>query len=166
MTEDPLRRFLVEQEIRRLQATYARAVDRRDWDLLRTVFHPDATDEHGPYRGDVEGLVAFLEAQLADVESTSHLMANCLVTHLDDDSANVETYATAVHRHVRDEGLPVDLTFWVRYLDRFERRNGGWRIADRLVVIDRSRADEVRHGAGVAHAFTTGRPGPDDPSYA
>lgn len=163
--EDPLRQFLVEREIERVQHTYARAVDRRDWDLLRDVFHADAIDEHGPYHGDVDGLVKFLEVQLADVESTTHQMGNCLVEHVTEGVARVETYATCVHRHVRADGSAVDLSFWVRYLDRFERRDGGWRIADRVVVVDRSRGDEVVHGAGIAAEFTTGRAGPDDPSY-
>ncbi|MGE3747892.1 MAG: nuclear transport factor 2 family protein, partial [Sphingomonadaceae bacterium] len=32
-------------------------------------------------------------------------------------------------------------TVYNRYIDRFERRNGEWKIADRLVVLDLTRID-------------------------
>lgn len=166
MTTDPLRRLLDEQAIRQALVSYARAVDRRDWDLLATVFHPDATDEHGPYRGDVPGLIAWLRAELEGVASTTHQLAQSSFDHGADGSVRVETYATAVHRQARRDGTPVDLTFWVRYVDRFEHRWGAWRIADRRVVLDHCRTDDVQHGAGLAAAFLTGSPDRSDPGYA
>ena len=39
-------RFQIEQVMRR----WARAVDRRDWALVREVFHPGAIDDHGMYK--------------------------------------------------------------------------------------------------------------------
>ena len=154
-----------ELAISRLLATYARAVDRRDWDLLRSIFHADATDQHGPYSGGVEGLVSFLEETLADVEITSHTIGQSLIEFVDEDVATSETYALAVHRERRKDGTPVDLRFGVRYLDRLERRDGGWAIADRVVVMDWSRADDVVSGSRVADLFPRGVAGPDDPSY-
>lgn len=106
MTTDPLRRLLDEQAIRQALVSYARAVDRRDWDLLATVFHPDATDEHGPYRGDVPGLIAWLRAELEGVASTTHQLAQSSFDHGADGSVRVETYATAVHRQARRTAPP------------------------------------------------------------
>lgn len=165
MSPDVLEQLLAEHQITRVLATYARAVDRRDWELLRTVFHPDAEDDHGPYVGDVDGLVAFLTEEMAATDSTTHTLGQVLVTHLDADTASVESHATAVHRHTRRDGSLVDLTFWVRYLDRFTRRDGTWRIARRTVVVDRSRSDPVVGGAALAASFTNGVAGPSDPSY-
>lgn len=36
---------------------WCRSVDRLDFDLMKTVFHPDATDAHGAYDGGVDGLM-------------------------------------------------------------------------------------------------------------
>jgi hypothetical protein len=46
---DPeVQRLIDEPAIRRLLASYTRAIDRQDHDLLASLFHPDAIDEHGP----------------------------------------------------------------------------------------------------------------------
>lgn len=160
-----LDRLLAERAITGVLLTYARAVDRQDWDLLRTVFHPDAIDDHGPYVGGVDGLVDFLRREMAQVDSATHLIGNVLVDHLDADTAQVEATATAVHRHTGRDGGLVDLTFSVRYLDRVERREGRWAVASRVVVIDRSRIDPVVRGAGLADGFVRPAPGRADPSY-
>jgi hypothetical protein len=148
-----LDRLLDEQAIRRVLTLYAHAVDRRDWDLLRSLFHPDATDQHGPYVGGVDGLVDFLTAELGKVEVTTHALMNIVVEFADADTALTETYGLAFHRERRRDGRPVDLHFGVRYLDRVERRDGTWRIADRVVLMDWSRADDVVSGAGIAARF-------------
>lgn len=165
MTVPALSRMSAEFEIQRVLATYARAVDRQDWALLRTAFHPDAHDDHGPYRGDVDGLVDFLRGEFARLESSTHMVGQVWCAHHDVDTVSAETAATAVHRHVRRDGSLVDLTFAVRYLDRFERRGGRWAIARRLVVVDRSRIDPVRGGADLASAFVRGRTDERDPSH-
>lgn len=165
MSVPGLSRMLAECEIRHVLATYARAVDRQDWELLRTAFHPDEYDDHGPYRGDVEGLVDFLRGEFAGLESSTHSLGQVWCQHDDVHTVSAETVATAVHRHVRRDGSLVDLTFAVRYLDRFERRDGRWAIARRLVVVDRSRIDPVTEGADLAHAFLRGRTDERDPSH-
>jgi SnoaL-like domain len=42
-----LAHLLDESAIRQLLARYSRAIDRRDYELLRSCYHPDAVDEHG-----------------------------------------------------------------------------------------------------------------------
>ena len=39
-----IRRLADRQAIEDTIARYARGVDRRDWDLVRSTYHPDATD--------------------------------------------------------------------------------------------------------------------------
>ncbi|MEY3566868.1 MAG: hypothetical protein RLZ19_882, partial [Actinomycetota bacterium] len=39
------------EHIRDVVYRYARGVDRRDFDLVRSCYHPDATDDHGPFTG-------------------------------------------------------------------------------------------------------------------
>src|ERR1700677_714889 len=57
--EADIRRLLDEASIRRLLASYCRAVDRGDLTTLRSLYHPDARDDHtGVYSGSVDGFIA------------------------------------------------------------------------------------------------------------
>ena len=46
-----LRRLLDRQAITECVHRYARGLDRRDTDLLRSAYHPDAVEDHGQYVG-------------------------------------------------------------------------------------------------------------------
>ena len=50
-------------EIRAVLERYCRAVDRGDLDLLLSVYHPDATDDHGMYSGNGHEFAHWLLAQ-------------------------------------------------------------------------------------------------------
>jgi hypothetical protein len=50
-------------------------------------------------------------------------------------------------------------------VDRMERRNGEWRIADRVVVLDSQRSDPVPRDLAPLENFTVGRRDKKDPSY-
>lgn len=54
----------------------------------------------------------------------------------------------------------------LRYLDRFERRGGLWRIAQRTCVWDYSYIVPIRDKWPLGPGFRLGRPGREDPSYA
>ena len=70
-----------------------------------------------------------------------HKINNVLI-ELDGDIARCETCVTVVVRIPLERGA-TDWTHAGRYVDRFERRNGEWRIAHRTVVYDLERFDEV-----------------------
>lgn len=150
----------VREAIRDVLRRYGRGVDRRDWDLVRSCYHPDATDDHGVYRGDVDGFVAFFADQVGHWDGTSHHLLDGLID-LDGDVARCETPATAHHWSGDD-----DLVMGVRYLDRFESRDGDWRIARRTVVLEWvTTVPRELPGWPPAASFVAARPGPDDPSY-
>ncbi|MDJ0112200.1 nuclear transport factor 2 family protein, partial [Rhodococcus erythropolis] len=54
-------------------------------------------------------------------------------------------------------------TIKCRYVDRFERRRGEWRIADRIVVFDESREDMIENI--LPTDWVTQRRSFDDPVY-
>ena len=68
-------RFQIEQTIRR----WARAVDRRDWALVREVFHSDAIDDHGMYKGSIDGLIEGLEVRHQCITMSMHVLGNIFI---------------------------------------------------------------------------------------
>lgn len=141
-TQAALQALLDKQEIHEVLMRYCRGIDRCDAELLHGVYHPDATDDHGMFKGKATDFIPWALEALTREQNTSHYIANELI-ELDGDVAYCESYFLAVHRRLGKDGKPVDLMFGGRYADRFERRNGQWKIADRRVVFDRSRLDPV-----------------------
>jgi 3-phenylpropionate/cinnamic acid dioxygenase small subunit len=133
-----LERLLSRQEIQELLARYARGVDRRDWNAVRAAFHPDATDDHGPYKGGLNGFMAYVERRHETIDQAMHFLGNCLIEFATADLALVETYFIAFQWPApQNEGeLIVDRDAIGRYVDRIERRHGEWKIARRIVVLD------------------------------
>jgi hypothetical protein len=154
---DEIEVLLAEREIRRVIDTYARGVDRLDFDLVRNCYWPDATDDHGPYRGDVEGFIEYLGVGLSDFESTMHIMGHSLIdADLSAGVARAETYAVATHRLPQPDGPAIDWVCGLRYVDRFERRDGRWLIARRVCAYEWARTDPVVGRPGFGRHFVRG----------
>ena len=57
--------LVARDSLRCLVTTYSRAVDRRDFKPLRSLYHDDADDHHGDmFRGGADAYVAFVEQAL------------------------------------------------------------------------------------------------------
>jgi SnoaL-like domain len=164
--DDRLQHLCDEQEIHHLLLRYARGIDRRDLELVRSCYHPDATDQHGSYNGDVEGFIAHLARNRGTFERTMHFLGNQLI-ELKGDSAHAETYCVAFHRRAATASAPAaDVYLWLRYIDRLERRDGTWKIAHRVCAFDWSRVDPVGPDDWVfAPETTRGHPSRDDVLY-
>lgn len=156
-----------ERAIRRVVLRYCRGVDRMDADLVRSCYHPDATDDHGSYRGDVDGYIRWAFRLLERYDVTFHLVANQLVD-VAGDTALAESYGVAHHRS-RGPGGGFDptrnLTTGFRYLDRFERRSGEWRIAARVATTEWSRVDDEAGRWAVPARLRTGTRDRNDPVW-
>jgi hypothetical protein len=163
--EAKLQALIDEADIRRVHIRYCRGIDRMDWDLVRSCYHPDAIDRHGSYNGGVEGFIEWAAELLPQFESTQHFTGNQYV-EVHGDVAFAEHYAQAWHRTKPDADKPaMDWVVNIRYVDRMERRNGEWRIADRVVVLDSQRSDPVPEGQAPLENFTVGRRDKEDTSY-
>jgi hypothetical protein len=147
LLEARLRLIEDRQAIHDVIIRYCRGVDRSDPDLVLSAFHDDAIDNHFgavlPFREAIGTLKA---ARSADGRPTSkttsmHNICNVLI-ELEGDVARCETYVTVIVR-IPHEGGAIDWTHAGRYVDRFERRQGEWRIAYRTVVYDLERFDAV-----------------------
>ncbi len=160
-----LKRLSDESEIRTVLARYARAIDRMDWELLASCYHDDAIDEHGGYRGTASGFVEWLKSRLPRNHSTMHFLGNQLI-EVDGEVAWTETYCLAFHRMVAEDGGPaVDRLVKVCYCDRFERRNGTWRIAHRVVAYEPGRIDPVGLEPEMSDQHVRGVRDRSDPAY-
>ncbi len=142
---DPrLSALLDQQDIRDVIYRYCRGIDRRDFDLVRSCYHDDATDDHGSFSGGAEAFVEWVEGLTARYRFTMHMVGQIFV-ELEEvsptsagspdppNSAAVETLGVSIHRS--DEAKPyMNLATGFRYLDRFERRGGVWKIASRKAL--------------------------------
>lgn len=147
---------------------YCRAVDRCDPELLKTVYWPGAIDDHIFWRGTAEEFVAFCMPILRSRDQTMHSICNVLI-RIEGSEARVECHFHAYERLRRKDGTSNDVTMFGRYLDRMEKRNGEWRIAERKVVLDwwriwQDSCDWARGLFGVR--FEVGKRGDADPSAA
>jgi hypothetical protein len=141
--QDRLQRLLAVQDVRDVVYRYCRGVDRCDYDMIRSCYHADAVDDHGEYIGGVDGFIAHVEANLGRFERTMHFVGNVLVD-VNGSRARSEAYTIAYHRLRAGRDKPKrDFLVGLRYVDDFENRNGGWRIARRVCVFEWSRMDPV-----------------------
>lgn len=160
-----VRALLDKEEIRQVMYTYAHGTDRCQPELIADAYHHDAWDDHGNFRGGRDLVVDTIVGRGAAAPVSMHHLGNVLIELLGD-TAHVETYFMA-HQVQERDGRTYTRVRAGRYLDRFERRDGRWRIAHRQVVDDWSRFDEVVETApSVTAECTPGRRDGDDPSYA
>lgn len=130
--EKQLRELAARQAIQDCTTRFCRGVNRRDRDVLRSVFHPDAIDDHGHFVGDREAILDWIDSVYTGVSVTQHFVTNQLV-ELDGDTAHAETYWFVAN--VGLDGNSVILRGG-RYIDRFECREGVWAIARRACLVE------------------------------
>ncbi len=139
--------LLSRQQIADVIYRYARGIDRRDFELVRSCYHSDAYDDHGSFKGTVSDFVAAADSFTARWTATQHFMGNMLI-EIEGEVARAETYAVAYHRREDADGHGKDDVMGIRYVDRFERRSGVWRIAYRVVATEWRRVDLVSGARG------------------
>jgi hypothetical protein len=79
--------------------------------------------------------------------------------------ARAETCAVAFHRFSDVESDPSDMWAELRYVDRFERREGEWRIHRRVCAFDWRRTDRVEGEGGFGDTYLRGPRSTDDIFY-
>lgn len=164
-----VQQLLDREAIRECMFRYCRGIDRLDEEALRSTYWPDATDRHGPYAGSATGFIDWAVGKLKSSERSVHFIGNLSITFVDTASAAVETYFQAFQRDPDAQGIQRQVFLAGRYVDRFEKRNGEWRIAQRTVVYDWMENLGTPQGTEAQRFGPRAPQGarfPDDPIYA
>jgi hypothetical protein len=151
------------QEILDCIYRYPRGIDRRDRDILESVYHPDGIDEHGTV---VTTGLTFPDWVYDVHEKAHHSHQHHITNHtceITGDTSHCESYV--IYLLVSKNQKTLDLGGG-RYIDRIERRNGEWRIAHRRTVIEwqlgaESTVDKLRKLRG----YLDGTRNREDSSY-
>ena len=124
------------EKIRELVLLYSRGVDRKDIELLKTLYAKDATDDHGGhFKGTADAYIKFLERSLPRLLVGGHFVCNHLIA-VDGATAEGEVYALAYHIYPDGKGGTVQEVAGVRYVDRYTKEDGRWLFASRVVTFD------------------------------
>lgn len=133
---------------------YARGVDRREWELVRSCYHTDAVDHHGGYVGNRDGLIEWMKVRHETIRLSMHFISNILVDFRSADTARVESYCVTVQRmNVSEAGeslkmydIPalddtlsgevIETEVRCRFVDLVTSRNDEWRVLRRTVVFE------------------------------
>ena len=125
---------LAELEIRQKIPLYSLAIDQKNFGLLSDVFTPNAVAKYPP-NSVVQGLPniqAFLKSQLANFV-TQHTISSTVVDFVDKRSPNSTAYLVAYY-FGQGNLTGQTLSFYGRYLDQWEYREGGWKIRSRELI--------------------------------
>ena len=153
-----LEELLAKQAITEVLHRYCRGVDRLDEDLVRDIYHDDAFDDHGYWSGRGHDFAPFVVNRLRQENAwTTHSITNALIEVRGD--VAISESQVMVHLKRRNGGPVIVDVMGARYVDRFSKRNGVWKIDERTVVLD---WHKVENWAGQEaqiplELFTTGK---------
>jgi hypothetical protein len=155
--------LLDKEAIRECFLRYMRGIDRLDVELIKSAFHRDAIDNHTrEVRGSIGDMLAWWLPQQPEREATQHFVTNQTID-LDGDIAHVESYFFVfIKQKAQETGSLVG----GRYADRFERRDGAWKIALRVVIPEWLADADARNTQWVSQSGAApGTRDASDPSY-
>ncbi|HJP67352.1 MAG TPA: nuclear transport factor 2 family protein, partial [Sphingomicrobium sp.] len=159
--EELYNKFKIQEQLHR----WSRGADRNDTDVMNSVFHPDANINYKYRTGTVGEFIPWVFEFHLTLVATAHILFNLLI-RLDGENAYSEVGVDCRIRYEGESGL-TDFSSLARYLDRWERRNGVWKIIDRVSVLDSYGTLPVQQAPEIAHwaDLTLGSRSKDDPSY-
>jgi hypothetical protein len=163
--QSEVEKLLIKEQLHELEMAYCRGIDRRDSELIRSIFFADAIEDHGDaWQGTGYEWVDYIfSGYLAQFEVTAHYVLNEWYK-VKGDKAEGETHRISYHRRPNGE----EVTAGSRTFNRYECRDGVWRIAYRGVTRDWLRESRAAPPDPSQPRHMILRPslsGPDDVSY-
>jgi hypothetical protein len=131
--EKKLQELIDRNDIWTVLLKYSRGLDRLDHDLIRSCYHDDAIDDHHVFVGAPDAFISWAFDYSVTCNTVHHHGLGNHYCVLDGDNAHSETYYTFIGGNLK----PPHLLSIGRYIDHFQRRDGVWRIANRVCVIEK-----------------------------
>lgn len=166
-TDQLLHELDARRQIEDVLARISRGVDRLDRELIISGYHPDAMDYHGSFEGSPTEFADWvLSRHTGNIDQCMHFLGQYNIA-IDGDKANCESSVVVFYRMNKD-GVAYDMLSPGRYLDRFEKRDGEWKISERLAMHEKDRLDPVvfKMQGPFVDLLSKARRDTDDPSYA
>lgn len=116
--------------------------DQGRWAELLETFHPDGMIAVTWFKGAFADFVEASKRAAATSRSLSKHQIGWPLVILKGDRATAETSIAILGRAALDDVL-VDNISYGRFLDRLERRDGRWRITERVAIYEKDRIDPV-----------------------
>ncbi|MBB4642181.1 nuclear transport factor 2 family protein [Rhizorhapis suberifaciens] len=145
---------------------YCRGQDRKDLELMKSSYWPDAIDNHGSFVGNAHEFCEMAyEGQKKSGHSALHHCSNVLI-ELSGDQAKCESAFLYVMSH------PGKKTQFLggRYRDLCEKRDGEWKVLRRMCIFDWANELDGAQDFQTIFKFpqdtVVGRTYPNDPIYA
>lgn len=126
--------LLEKEAIREVIVRCFRGSDREVHELAESCHPPEGNINLGIYNGPARDFFAGTADFRAPLLAVHHQIGQSNI-ELNGDAAVGETYCIATYVLPGEDG-PTTTVLMTRYLDRFEKRDGEWKIADRLVAFD------------------------------
>jgi hypothetical protein len=116
-----------------LHSRFIHAGDRRDYDLLRSLYADGATEEHGAFNGPKEDFVDWLRQVHENFESVTHVITNILLS-VEGDVAESESRGCTYLTLTADR--PYNLIVVNRHFDQYRKTAGRWLFTKRSLCLD------------------------------
>ncbi|MBW2274073.1 MAG: nuclear transport factor 2 family protein [Deltaproteobacteria bacterium] len=139
-------------EINDLLIRYTKAIDDKNWDLLDSVYTPDADIDYttsGGIAGKYPEIREWLAKALAIFPATVHFIGNSEI-ELDGDHAMGRTFVYNPMAIPKEDGELDMFTVGAYYIDDLVRTDAGWRIAKRF-------EQQVYLQSGITQKITLGK---------
>lgn len=160
MESEKLRWLVDRAEIEDVLHAYTRGFDRQDEDCLKACFWPEATYRLATIDGPASDVIGRGLAMARKLQGSAHHMTNILIT-LNGDAA-ISDASWFAHHAPRDGD---DVFMHGRYVDRFEKRDGAWRILRRIAMLDYRTSVPRAAAATFPPGHQASGRMPDDPVY-
>jgi len=125
--------------------------DQAKWPQLLATFAVEDEITVSWFSGSFREFVERCQKAVAAGQRSKHHLFPSRV-RANGDRALAETNVV-IHVRQKISGVLVDMTSHARFLDRLERRSGGWRILERTAIYERDRLDPVEPSEAFAKLF-------------
>lgn len=159
-----LRELQAKEAIRDRLTRYLRGIDRNDGELLQETFWPDALVDHGHsrFRGDSIGKI-FPSTSTHATHRQVHYLMNLLI-EIHGDEAISEAQALYCAETERND-VAYLISRSVRYIDRWDKRDGQWRVFHRTVAENWNKLEPIVERFPNPEGMILAQPDRSDISY-